>query len=163
MGRWVAIDYGARRVGLAVADYGGRIASPAGTLEGSGNGPEDAAHIRQWALENEASGVVIGLPLNMDGTDSQQTRIARKLAAELVRLNTALPATSAPAALVIELWDERLTTFEAEDRLRAANVPAARRKQHRDTLAAQVILQSFLDARRGPDRPLGSAEDTGPG
>jgi putative Holliday junction resolvase len=141
MTRWVAIDYGARRIGRASADPAGGMAFPAGVLPGTGSAHKDAVRVLAWALEQQARGIVVGLPLNMDGTDSAQTRTVRNFAAAL-RTLTALP---------IELWDERLSSFQADQTLDAAQVRPAKRKALRDALAAQVILQSFLDARRPPE------------
>ncbi len=142
MGRWVGVDYGTRRIGVAIADPGGRIASPAVTIDATGATPADADRVLQWAGENEAAGIVVGLPLNMaDGSDSSQTRLVRAFAVELRRRGS----------LPVELWDERLSSFQADQFLEAAQVRRSRRKRLRDSLAAQVILQSFLDARRRGD------------
>ncbi len=138
--RWLGVDYGLRRIGIALGDPGERIASPATTLPGTGSDSGNADLILRWAAEHEVDGIVLGLPLNMDGTDSDQTRLCRSLANELRR------RTQRP----VELWDERLSTFQAECLLGEAGVRAARRKGRRDALAAQVILQAFLDARRNP-------------
>ena len=138
MGRTVAIDYGSRRIGLASADSRGTIATPAGTLNSTGSVSGDAERILAWARENDAHTIVVGLPLNMDGSDSPQTRHTRALADELRR----------QATLTIELWDERLSSFQADEFLDAASVPRSRRRKLRDTLAAQVILHSYLDAHR---------------
>ncbi len=140
MGRFVGIDYGTRRIGLAISDGRAMIASPAGALDASGTASEDARRIIEWSAEHEPDGFVIGLPLSMDGSDSDQTRVSRTLA-ESLRSRTALP---------VELWDERLSSFAADEHLAAAGVRSSRRKHRRDALAAQVILQSFLDAHRGP-------------
>lgn len=141
MGHWIGLDYGTRRIGVATADAGGRIASPTTTLTGSGNASRDAQTILLWATERDVAGIVLGLPLNMDGSDSQQTRQTRAVADALRR------ASRVP----VELWDERLSTFQADEYLAAADVRPGRRKALRDALAAQVILQSFLDARRAAD------------
>lgn len=138
MGRWVGVDYGTRRIGIAISDYSATIASPADTISSAGDVSADARQIVRWADRNEAAGVVVGLPLNMDGSDSDQTRLTRALA----------EALGDQTELAIELWDERLSSYQADEWLRAANVRPAKRKQLRDTLAAQVILQSFLDAQR---------------
>jgi putative Holliday junction resolvase len=135
VGRWIGIDYGTRRIGLAVGDYRGVLASPAATLSGSGSPARDAEAVLRWAAEQEACGFVAGLPLNMDGSDSNQTRITRRFAEELAR-QTPLP---------VELWDERLSSFQADLHLAEAEVRQSRKKGLRDALAAQVILQSFLD------------------
>ena len=138
--RWAGIDYGRKRIGLALSDYGGRIASPAATLSGTGNGARDAAAIARWMAENEAVAAVVGLPLNMDGSDSDQTRLTRKFADELRKH----PQPERPFR--VELWDERLSSFQADQYLAAAELPPQKRKALRDALAAQVILQAFLDA-----------------
>jgi putative Holliday junction resolvase len=143
MGRSIGIDYGTRRIGIALSDYGGRLASPADTLAGSGSPPGDARRVIQFAIDNEARAIVVGLPLNMDGTDSDQTRLTRRFIAALAE-QTDLP---------VEVWDERLSSFQADHLLDDAQVPRARRKQLRDALAAQVILQSFLDSRRAASEP----------
>jgi putative Holliday junction resolvase len=143
MGRWIGIDYGTRRIGLALADPGGRLASPAQTLDSVGSAPGDARRVLAWAADNEAAGFVVGLPLNMDGTDSDQTRLTRRFA-EALRTAGPLP---------VELWDERLSSFQADEWLAAGQVRPSRRKYRRDALAAQVILQSFLEARRRAAEP----------
>jgi putative Holliday junction resolvase len=140
MGRIIAVDYGTRRIGLALADPRGRIASPATTLNASGSAPKDATLLLRWALDNDASTIVLGLPVSMDGTDSDQTRLTRALADEL-RKQGSLP---------VELWDERLSSFQADLFLASAEVPPSRRKKLRDALAAQVVLQSYLDAHQPP-------------
>jgi len=138
MGRIVAIDYGQRRLGLAISDVGRRIASPAATLPASGNQQRDATSVLTWAVEQHAVLLVVGLPLNMDGTDSDQTRRTRAFA-EVLRASGSLP---------VELWDERLSSFQADVYLAEAGVRPSRRRRLRDALAAQVILQSYLDAHR---------------
>jgi putative Holliday junction resolvase len=136
LGRWVCVDYGTKRIGLALADLGHAIASPAGTLSGTGNAPDDARRIIDWARQHEALGIVLGLPLNMDGSEGTQAKLTRELAAELGR----------QAPLPVRLWDERLSSWQADQNLTAAGVRRSRRKSLRDSLAAQVVLQSFLDA-----------------
>lgn len=142
IGRWVGVDYGIRRIGIAISDRGARIASPITTLAGTGTPASDADELLKWAADQQATGFVIGLPLNMsDGSDSDQTRLTRRFAAAL-RNATPLP---------IELWDERLSSFAADELLSA--LPPKRRQQMRDAVAAQVILQSFLDYRQSQSEP----------
>lgn len=170
MGRWVGVDYGARRIGIAISDAGAAIGSPATTLSGTGSLARDAERVLDWARANEAAGLVVGLPLNMDGSDSEQTIRTRRFAEKLRRLASAggpcggrgsshngAPATTAPdstaeppegAGLPVELWDERLSSFQADEHMEAAGVRRSKRKALRDAFAAQHILQSFLDARR---------------
>lgn len=141
MGRLLGIDYGTRRIGVAIADPEGTIATPATTLHATGTASSDAVRILAWAAENQATGIVVGLPLNMDGTDSPQTRLVRAVCNEL-RKHGRLP---------VELWDERLSSFQADEYLDTAGVRRSRRRKLRDALAAQVILQSYLDARAQGD------------
>jgi putative Holliday junction resolvase len=151
MGRWIGVDYGLRRIGLACADPRGRIATPADVLNASGSASENADQVLRWAARNDAAGLVVGLPLNMDGTDSQQTRLVREFAAQL-RQRGELP---------VELWDERLSSFQADLMMEAARLRPARRARLRDAIAAQVILQSFLDARQNADGSTTDEEQPG--
>jgi putative Holliday junction resolvase len=150
MGRWIGIDYGTRRIGVAITDPGQTVATPARILDSAGTVSEDARRILQRAADNQAEGIVLGLPLNMDGSDSSQTALVRALAGELRK----------QAPLPVELWDERLSSFQADQHLDAAGVRAAKRRSLRDALAAQVILQSFLDARRKGESPDGFPKGT---
>jgi putative holliday junction resolvase len=145
--RWIGIDYGTKNIGVAIADPGGSIASPATALRASGSAPSDARLILRWALDNEPGGVVVGLPMNMDGSEGPQAKLSRALAAELEKQGT----------LPVCLWDERLTSFQADLIMETAGVRRSRRKGLRDALAAQVILQSFLDANRPEAAPPGDA------
>ncbi len=135
--RWAGVDYGKRRIGLAIGDPGETIASPARTLEASGSAPGDARLVLRWAGENQVEGLVIGLPLNMDGSVGPQAKLTQAFADQL----------RAQGSLPVELWDERLTSYQADTLMRSAGLSRSRRKRHRDALAAQVILQAFLDSR----------------
>jgi putative Holliday junction resolvase len=143
MTRWIGIDYGTRRIGLAVSDPGGKIASPATALSGCGDPSADAETVLEWAGDQRAEGIVVGLPLNMDGSCGAQAKLSKELANQL-RQHGELP---------VELWDERLTSFHADQLMAASDVKPGRRRRLRDALAAQVILQSFLGARRADPAP----------
>lgn len=152
MGRFVGVDYGTRRIGLALSDAGATLATPMATLPGSGDPAPDARAVARWAVEHQAPTVVVGIPLNMDGSDSKQTKLTRAFADAL----RALPG------LTVELWDERLTSFHADMILDEASVRRSRRAALRDALAAQVILQSFLDARQSRrSKPAGDDATSG--
>ena len=142
--RYLGVDLGMKRIGLALGESETRIASPLKVLAAHSSAKENARAILKVADEYAVDGIVVGLPLNMDGTDSAQTGLTRKLADEL-RKHVACP---------VELWDERLSSFQADQYLAAADVRRSRRRALRDALAAQVILQAFLDAGRtdGDDR-----------
>lgn len=142
IGRLGGVDYGTRRIGLAVSDAGQRIASPAGVLDSRGRPGEDAEKLVAWAERESVIGFVIGLPLNMDGTDSRQTKLSRVIAERLGERGT----------LPVVHWDERLTSFQADQILASAELGKKRRKSLRDAIAAQVILQSYLDRRRVDER-----------
>lgn len=151
MARLLGVDLGTRRIGLALSDTRGTIASPAGVLSSSGSPEKDARQVLVRAAQHGASGIVVGLPVNMDGSEGPQARNARQFAA-LLRASGSLP---------VELWDERLTSFQADEHLLAAELSRSARKRRRDAIAAQVMLQSFLDARRdrgAPPRNSGAAD-----
>ena len=133
----MGVDYGMLRIGVALSDPGERIATPTGTIQASGTASGNVKCVLEWAAGNEVEGIVVGLPLNMDGTDSEQTRVTRAFVTRLA------DATSLP----VELWDERLSSHQADQTLTSMNATNKRRRKMRDALAAQAILQRFLDAR----------------
>jgi putative Holliday junction resolvase len=133
--RILGIDYGVRRIGVAVADTELRIAMPLTTLEGRNDVTRDARNVADLGAVEQAQSFVVGLPLSMNGADSAQTGLTRRFAAELGRLS----------ARPVALQDERLSSAAADDAMAAAGAPAAARAGHRDSIAAQQILQSYLD------------------
>jgi putative holliday junction resolvase len=136
-GRVLALDLGDRRVGLALSDPLGLTAQGLPTLDRKG----DAADIEALRLlcgEHEVERVVLGLPRNMDGSEGPRAQKSRAFGK---RLRDAL-------GLPVFLWDERLTSAEAERVLIAADVSRAKRKGVVDRLAAQLILQGYLEAGR---------------
>jgi putative Holliday junction resolvase len=145
--RVLAIDYGARRLGLAVSDEAGAFAFPAGVLSRLGLA-RDLAALRELAQERGVERVVVGLPLRLDGRAGAEARAARAFAAALGR------ATGLP----VETFDERLTTREAERAIREQG-PAGRRGRRRragvDAVAATILLRAFLDARRAASARAG--------
>lgn len=130
--RILGVDLGARRVGLAVSDDGGMIASPlrVATVRDV-QGAVQA--VCQAANEVEAGRIVLGFPRDMSGKVGLKAREAESFA-------DALRAEG----LDVVLWDERLTTAEAERSLREANLSRKQRKRHLDAVAAQRILQAYL-------------------
>lgn len=133
-GRLLAVDYGERRVGLAISDPSGTIASPVGVIvRRAGKRPPVAELVRR-ASALEAQGFVIGLPLDENGDDTPRAVETRALAAELSR-RTGLPA---------RLVDERYTTAAALRAVRAMGGSARGRKGDVDALAATVLLQHAL-------------------
>ena len=141
--RVLAIDPGARRLGLALSDASGTLATPWQVIESGGSIDGDADRLAAiiTALRTEDDGlaaIVVGLPLRLDGTPNEQTARARALA---VRLETV-------TGLQIVLQDERLTSREAEQRLALRMTDWRTRKARLDAAAAAVILQDYLDGMR---------------
>jgi putative Holliday junction resolvase len=135
--RVLAVDPGSVRVGLALSDEGGILATPHSTLPA---GPGLAGRIAALAVQLEAGSVIVGLPRRLDGTDGPEAVSARALAAEI----------AAASGLPVVLWDERFTSAIAERALRQARPRrgrsgAASRKEATDRVAAAVLLQSYLD------------------
>jgi putative holliday junction resolvase len=134
--RAIALDIGTRRIGVALSDSGGTVATPYEVVPRSGDRARDHARIRTLAEEAGADVVVVGLPLSLDGSLGPA---ARSILAEADELRAALD-------LEVVTWDERLTTVEAERSLRVMGVRKGRRRRVVDQVAATVILQSWLDA-----------------
>ena len=133
--RIVALDVGDRRIGIAVSDPLGVTAQPIETYTRIGYGP-DARHIAEIARGYETNRILCGLPRNMDGTQGFQVEKVKEFASKLEELG-----------LVVEYYDERMTTMLAESALLEANMRREDRKKKVDMVAAVVILQSYLDAR----------------
>jgi putative Holliday junction resolvase len=135
-GRILAIDYGSRRMGLAVSDALGITAQGLDTLERK-NKRSDFARLERTVREYQITEIVLGNPLRMSGEEGAQSRKVAEFAAELKR-HFGIP---------VHLWDERLTSSEANRLLREAEVSLQKRAQAVDRMAATLILQSFLQAR----------------
>jgi putative Holliday junction resolvase len=142
--RYLALDVGAKRIGVAVSDELGLTAQPVLTLERRRNPREDLRSLARLARRYQVAAIVVGNPLHLSGEQSPRAAKTQAFAAELGAL-TGLP---------IHLWDERLTTRDAHQILYEAGHP---RQQHRkvvDQVAATLILQSFLDTQTDPsNRP----------
>jgi putative Holliday junction resolvase len=140
--RALGIDLGDARVGLAVSDPTGAIAQPLEWIERTG-GRKDYARIAARVRDLGVSVVVVGLPRLMSGEEGEQARKSREFAEQLRRRLGSVP---------VEMWDERLTTAEAERTMISGGATRRRRKEAVDPMAAALILQGFLDARAGADR-----------
>jgi putative Holliday junction resolvase len=148
-GTVLGIDLGERRIGVAAGDYGTCSAAPLATLGRSRRAEDDAAALARLARERKARSLVVGLPLNMDGSEGQQAARTREWAAVVARI-TGLP---------VRFRDERLTSVRAAERLAgrlrggSGGPPSgARRQAHRariDREAATLILQDELDGTAG--------------
>ncbi|HZD01849.1 MAG TPA: Holliday junction resolvase RuvX [Actinomycetes bacterium] len=136
--RALALDVGSRRVGVAVSDPAGILATPLVTLPRRGPA-EDAGTIGRLAAECDATVVVVGLPVSLSGREGPAARAVRAYVDELREL---LPE------LAFELADERLSTVSAERALVEGGVRRRARRDLVDQVAASVFLQAWLDARR---------------
>lgn len=134
----MAVDLGHARTGIAISDSGERLASPVGTITEYVD-ERLLPKIADAAREQRAEMIVVGHPKNMDGTRGESARRAEELAERLGEM-TGLP---------VQLWDERMTTVSAIGYLNQTDVRGKKRKQVVDTVAATIILQDFLDSRKG--------------
>lgn len=139
MGRVLGVDFGERRIGLAVSDPTATIAQPLPTLRRRPGKRPPVAAIARLAEELGAREIVVGLPLTPEGEESEWTRAVRRFAEALAE-RTGLP---------VHLLDERMTSAHAERAVRALGLPRRERerKERVDAAAAVLILQAFLDRR----------------
>lgn len=135
--RALGLDLGQRRVGVAVSDRSGTVASPLMVLQRSGSVAQDHRRIAALVIEEEAEIVVIGMPLSLSGAAGRAAQAARREADALASV------ISVPVTTV----DERLSTVTAERSLREAGVTGPKRRQVVDKVAAAVFLQAWLDRR----------------
>lgn len=142
--RWMGLDYGTKTVGVAISDELGFTAQGLLTVtrKSASKLRQTLAKIKEIADEYDIRRIVVGLPLNMNDTIGERAQAATAFA-ELVKKRTELP---------VELWDERLTTVEAEQVLIEAGVRREHRKERIDWMAAALILQGYMDAHEIPDK-----------
>lgn len=131
----LGIDFGDVRVGLAISDPNRKIASPWVTYRR--RNPElDSRFFRELVETEEIEQLIVGLPIHLDGREGQKAAEARSFGAWL----------GAVTGLGVTYWDERFTTVEAERSLWNAGLTHKRRKDRRDRVAAQIMLQAYLDS-----------------
>ena len=134
--RAVGLDLGTRRIGVALSNSAGTVATPYDVLTRSDDRVDDHGRIAAIVDEAGAGVVVVGLPLSLDGSVGPA---ARDVLDEADELRARLP-------VAVMTWDERLSTVEAQRRLRSAGVKGRKGRRVVDQVAATVILQSWLDA-----------------
>ena len=132
--RYLAIDYGEKRTGLAICDAGEMIASPLAVVSGQF---ELIPRIVNVIKSENVEAIVIGLPLNMDDTEGPQVKRVKSFAARLRE----------HIDISIFFYDERLSSFEAEKKLSGVDLTRKGKKKRLDAVAAAAILQSFLDEK----------------
>jgi putative Holliday junction resolvase len=134
--RILAVDPGSVRLGLAISDTERRLATPLTTYTRR-DPVQDAAYFKKIVETEEVGQIVVGLPIHEDGSEGGQAKAARAFGAWLQE------ATGVP----IVFYDERFTSFEADAALADIGLTKKKRKARRDRVAAQILLQTYLDAR----------------
>ena len=137
--RVVGLDLGTRRIGVAVSDASGTLASPYEVIHRSGDVGRDHREVARIVDELEAERVVGGMPLSLSG------KVGPAAAAAAEEVETLAQALTVP----VEPYDERLTTVTAAQQLRAAGLDARRQRDKIDKVAAAVMLQAWLDGQPG--------------
>jgi len=146
----LGVDYGAKRIGLALSDYTGSLARPWQMVPAGGHPRAAAEAVSRVVAALRTSGdpdldhIVVGLPRRLNGDDTEQTPVVRQFAALLAEM-TGLP---------VDTQDERLTSVEAESRLALREPDWRKRKALIDAEAASILLQDYLDARSRADEHL---------
>jgi len=141
MPTYMGIDYGTKRIGLAVGDDQMRVATPLKMLPTCPKTIDTIAAIISVAHEYMADEFVVGLPLNMDDSEGPQAKLTRQFGDQL----------SSVAMAAVHYWDERLTSRDARMKLVETGLTRAKKKARVDGIAAQILLQGFLEAKGGED------------
>jgi putative Holliday junction resolvase len=141
MGRWLGLDVGEKRVGVAICDESRTLARPLRTLNRASK-KEDFIQFAALCREHAIEKVIVGLPKTLHGAEGPQARRVRRYAVEL----------QAALNLPIDFWDERFSSVDAQERLSSAS-RKARAKGDIDSAAAAIILQEYLDALRDNQEP----------
>ena len=130
-------DLGERRIGVAVSDSAGQIATPYEVLHRTDSRDEDHRRIAAIVADVEAEVLIVGLPLSLDGTEGKAAQAARD---EADQIHALFP-------IPVEMHDERFTTVEAEHRLKEQNLNARAQRKVVDKVAAAILLQAWLDSQ----------------
>jgi putative Holliday junction resolvase len=148
-GRVLAIDYGTVRLGLAISDARQQIASPLANYNRAGI-DRDLEFLRRVVSDEQVTRIVVGLPIHLDGRESQKSLEVRRFSDWLQR----------EIGLPVVLHDERFTSVEAEAALLEADLSRKQRKARRDKLAAQLLLTAYLESdRQTRGKTPGSIDD----
>lgn len=149
--RTLGLDFGTKTIGVAASDALGLTAQVVTTIRRTSL-KADLAALGELVREYEAERFVVGLPLNMDGSEGPRAEATRKFTDILTQA----------LGLPVELWDERLSTVAAQRTLLEADLSRAKRREVIDQMAAQFILQGWLDARHPPSHPYDADDDYEP-
>ncbi|MEA2552124.1 MAG: putative pre6S rRNA nuclease [Fimbriimonadaceae bacterium] len=134
--RLLGVDFGSKRIGIAVAEAEHGIVTPRSPITPTGTLRKDAANLAQLAKAEQADAIVLGLPLEPGGIEGRMAKIARVLASEIEQ-----------AGFRVELVDETLTSVQAESEMAAEGLKASRRRKLRDGEAARLILERYLHGK----------------
>lgn len=140
-GRLLGVDWGERRIGLALSDESQTLAQPLATLTRRPGKRFPMAQLLEHITRHEVVGIVVGLPLDEAGDEGESARAARALADDIAR--------RAEGKIPVALWDERMTTARVLAAVREMGGSTKGRKEDVDALAAALLLQHYLDAQRG--------------
>ncbi len=135
--RLLGIDYGGKRIGLAIGDTESSIASPLAVVQVKGSLSDQVGAVLSCAQPYSVGEFVVGLPLNMDDTEGPQARLTRRFG-DVLAHHSGKP---------VRYFDERLSSVAADELLEQSGLSQKKRKTRQDRIAAQVILQGFLDAQ----------------
>jgi putative holliday junction resolvase len=149
-GRILAVDWGELRIGLALSDESQVLATPLETLQRRQGKRFPMPRFLELSAIHKPVGILVGLPLSLEGEEGENASAAREVATTIER-RTGLP---------LELWDERMSTARALDAIREQGGSTRGRKADVDSLAAAVLLQHFLDARRNQTRRMAGTESS---
>lgn len=136
-GKYLGVDYGDKRTGLAECDVSGMLASGICTIR-EGGMKNTAVRVAKEAMSRGCKKIIIGLPKNMDGSEGERSQVIRAFA-ELLKSETDIP---------IDFYDERMTTMVAYRFLGESGTFGKKRKEAVDTLSAEIILQNYIDRER---------------
>lgn len=140
-GRLLAVDWGERRIGLALSDETQTLAQPLATLTRRPGKRFPMAQLLEHVTRNQVVGIVVGLPLNEEGAEGDAAHAAKALADDIKR--------RVGADLEVSMWDERMTTARVLAAVREMGGSTRGRKEDVDAMAAALLLQHYLDTRRG--------------
>lgn len=133
--RYLAVDYGAKRTGLAICDPAETVASPLAVIEGQKDLPKKIAEVVE--AEN-VEAIVLGLPLNMDDSTGPQAKLVFQFAKQLEKV----------LEVPVYFQDERLSSFSAAEKLASADFTRKKKKKRLDAIAAAEILEAFLEQKK---------------
>ncbi|MHC4616565.1 MAG: Holliday junction resolvase RuvX [Planctomycetota bacterium] len=133
--RYLAIDYGTKRTGLAICDPAETIASPLGVIEGQ---KDLIARIAAIAGKEKVGAIVVGLPLNMDDSAGPQAKLVFQFAAQLEK----------QLDIPVHFQDERLSSFGAKEKLAPVELARKKKRKHVDAVAAAEILEAFIEQKK---------------